>query len=246
MSLLKQITRLGVAMLLLVLIACSNGVPTSVVTGSGDVTTQTFEVANFSRLNFSTLGSLDIVTGERETLTVSAQPNIIEHLEASVSGSTLEIRSERNVSLIPTQDVRWTLTVRTLEQIDISGAGSVNAPELSGDGVTVNLSGAGDIDLEGIDANRLDVEITGLGNIDILGGRADEVRVTLTGAGSYDATEVQTQRATVTVSGTGSATVRVSEALEATISGVGNVRYIGSPQVTENVSGIGSIEQIGR
>lgn len=248
MSTIQRLMRVTIGVLLLLAVAagCTNGLPTSVVTGSGTVTEQTFEIGNFSRLAFSAPGSLTIVKGERPSLVVSAQPNILENLEADVSGDTLQLRSARNVSLLPTADVRWMLTVVDLTQIDISGAGNVSAPTLTGDNVRLNLSGAGDVTLEGVDADRLLVEISGLGNINIQGGRADTLELTLTGAGGFDGTEVQTRTSEVSISGSGNARVRVSDTLDVNISGLGNVRYIGSPQISENISGLGAVEQIGR
>jgi hypothetical protein len=72
-----------------------------------------------------------------------------------------------------------------------------------------------------------------------------ELQVDMSGAGNVEAGELESQTAVITMSGLGSATVWVTEALDATLSAAGNLSYYGSPSVSENVSGIGKIESLG-
>jgi hypothetical protein len=87
--------------------------------------------------------------------------------------------------------------------------------------------------------------MSGLGNLSINGGTVDNLEVSMSGGGDFDAEDMQVTEARVDISGLGSATIRVSDRLDAEISGGGSVRYYGDPTVNEEVSGLGNIERLG-
>jgi hypothetical protein len=195
--------------------------------GSGVVINETRQVSNFDELAFTGIGTLYITMGDEELLEIEAEDNILPHIVTRVRGERLEIGfdndSWENV-IRPTEPIRYFVTVRTLEQVD--------------------LSGLGDVQLDGIEADRLVLTLSGAGRVKASGDVAAQ-EINVTGAGSYDGADLRSERIDVNLSGAGSATVWAMDFLNVNISGLGNVRYYGDPEIRETVTGLGNLESLG-
>ena len=228
------------------LVAGAGCVGIKTVAGSGKAVTETREVSDFRSVELATLGTLYIEVGEREALRVEADDNLLPYLETEVRGDTLKITSRDMVGLLPKEPIYYYLTVRALDEIVLSGLGSIEVPDpVETPALAVRISGGGSIELEDLRAESLDVDLTGLGDLYVDEGVVEAQDVLISGGGNYRARGLDSEEATVRLTGLGSATVRVSETLDVTISGGGSVRYVGSPAVTQNVSGLGRVERIG-
>ena len=168
------------------------------------------------------IGNVTLRQTGKEALKVEADDNILPVLTSKVVKGVLEISVEDRTNLKPKTPIRYTVEVKSLNGLTLSGAGNIKAEDVQTSKLAVTASGAGNVSVK---------------------GRADDLAVTVSGSGNMNGEALQTKQATVTLSGVGNAVVRVSDALEATISGVGSVQYIGSPQVRKSVSGVGSIRQ---
>jgi hypothetical protein len=217
------------------------------VTGSGTLVEETREVSGFTgvELALATLGNLHIEVGEEEALRIEAEDNLMRYIDTEVRGDTLHIESPKNVVLIPKSRVDLYLTVKELDTIGVSGAASVDTPDLEATRFAVTISGAGDVDVDGLEADSLEVDISGAGDVYIEEGAVEEQEIIVSGGGNYQARGLESAEADIRLSGVGSATVRVRDRLKVKISGAGQVRYVGNPTVEEDISGVGSIEQIG-
>ena len=214
------------------------------VRGSGIVGAENREVSGFSRVTLADIGTLIVEQGEEEGLRIEAEENLVPYLETEVTGGRLTIRTRRGTNLFPTEIVQYYLYVRDLEEITVSGSGKAEAPGLLVSDLSVVVSGSGDAVLLNLVADQLTVRLAGSGDVTVTGEVMDQV-VNVGGSGTYLARDMASEDALVEVSGSGSATVQVSQRLQATVSGSGSVRYLGSPEVDESVSGSGSIRQIG-
>jgi hypothetical protein len=155
-----------------------------------------------------------------ESLSVTAEDNILPLITTTVSGQTLRIGGPSGVIVRPTRGVTYALTVKDLKDLTLSGAGNITVNGIQTDTLRVVLSGAGKLTIS---------------------GTAPRQEVTLSGAGAYEADNLASNTASVTVSGTGSARVKVRDTLDATVSGVGSIVYLGDPAVTQHVTGAGSV-----
>lgn len=195
--------------------------------GSGQLVTETRAVSGFDSVTFSSFGELTIQPGERESLTIEAEDDILPHILTEVRGGTLHIGFDEpgaRVSRYPTRPIRLTLTVVRLEALELSGAGSVVVRDLASEALRAKLSGAGSLGAS---------------------GTTDRLEVIVSGFGSFNGADLQSETADVTLSGAGGATVWATARLNATISGVGSVAYYGQPVVTKTVSGLGTVRQAG-
>jgi Putative auto-transporter adhesin, head GIN domain len=229
------------ALAALVLTACEVHMgPVDVVRGSGNVKSESRDVHDFDRVGVSGTGTLTITQGSTESLTIHAEDNLLPLLHSDIEGGMLRL-GPRNVSIGPTQPIRYDLTVKQLKGVELSGAAAAEAASLQSDQLALRISGAGKTHIGRVTASSMTVDISGSGEVDVDGGEVPRQTITISGAGDYRAPALASQQATVNVSGAGSCAVRVSEHLSAKISGAGQVSYAGSPTVDQEVSGAGKV-----
>ena len=210
--------------------------------GSGNVVSERRDVGDFDAVTLSGVGNLHIAQTGSESLTIEAEDNILPLLTTEVHGRRLVFGSEPRARFSPTKPIRYTLTVKDLRDIRISGAGNVEVAALGTPSLRLELSGAGNMTVTGLAADSLELTLSGAGNATCAGEARDQ-EARISGAGSYNAEDLTSMTASVTISGTGSAHLRVSERLDARVSGVGSITYRGNPSVRKSVSGVGRISQ---
>lgn len=221
-----MITKIGLLFVLVLAsltAACEGQVGSlKIVKGSGNVVIEARDVSDFTAVSLQGIGDLFVDQTGSESLTITADDNLLPYIEARVSGDTLIISIERNTTFSDVAELTYRVTVAELDSLELDGLGKITADNLNGEVLTVNLDGAGDITVS---------------------GEVDRQTVEVNGAGGYNAADLQSQEAKVTHNGAGLAVVQVSDQLDATINGLGKVEYIGDPQVTKEVSGLGSVQQ---
>jgi hypothetical protein len=225
--------------LILVLLSACN-----VVSGSGNVVTETRDVSDFNQVALSGQGELILTQGEGEALVIEAEDNLIPVLETEVRGDTLHIGTKNNTTLRPTQPIRFYLTMDEISGLDVSGSGNISADSIIADPLTLDVSGSGDIKIDSLDAETLDVDISGSGNVDVTGRARDQV-INVSGSGNYQAADLDSESVDVEVNGSGEATVWARETLDAEANGSGSVNYYGSPAVNQRINGSGEVNNLG-
>jgi hypothetical protein len=192
------------------------------IEGSGKVVTESRPVSGFSAVSLDGSGHLVIEKGGTESLSVTSDDNLLPYIETRVSGRTLTLGQRDGVNVSPSKDIEFRLTVKDLDDIEISGSGAADGKGLQGERMKVGVSGSGEISLDGA-VNDLDISISG--------------------SGSYRGRSMTSKRAKVDISGSGNALLAVSEKLDASVSGSGSIEYIGDPQVHQDISGSGSVQK---
>jgi hypothetical protein len=200
------------------------------------------DVRDFQEVSLEGLGTLIIEQGETESLTIEAEPRVLQRIATEVRNGRLTIRPDR--SFETRESITYFLTIKELTGIELAGAGRVEAAQLSADQLRVNASGAGAVVVDSLSANTLD--LTASGNVQTeLAGTVDSQTVEVSDAATYAAADLSSRLASVTASGASQVTVNVSENLDARVSGAARIEYIGDPAVTEDVSAAGSIRNVG-
>jgi putative autotransporter adhesin-like protein len=232
---------------LALLAALFTGCLANVVIGSGRVTTENRTVSNFDGISLSGIGDVTITQGDTEALTVEAEDNLMPYLKTEVRNGTLAIfvdNGNGRTAVSPTKPVRFNLSVKNLNSIDLSGAGGVKSASLKSDHLTIRISGAGSVNLDHLAATDVTSTLTGAGNVKVVGQVTSQAAV-LSGIGGYVAGDLSSQTARIDITGAGSASVWVRDSLDITISGAGSVNYYGSPRLRQTISGVGSITHLG-
>lgn len=230
--------------LLLILVALLTGC--SFVRGSGVTVTETREVSNFDRVELKSIGELTIIQGEPETLTIEAESNIVRRVKTDVWGGTLTIEFTGGVlgDVIPTEPIRYELTMKDISGIKLSGAGRIYSASIATRYLDLDVSGVGDVIIDDLEAEDLEVDLSGAGTID-LAGKVDDQDVKLRSVGNYSGGGLESYHAQIALSGAGTATLWVTEELDVEISGVGSVDYYGDPVVSQDISGLGRLNHLG-
>ncbi|WP_181783820.1 GIN domain-containing protein [Pseudonocardia pini] len=207
----------GVLALLLVG-ACGSG-----VAASGTVKTEDRGLQGFDSVEFAAAGTLTIEQTGTDSVRISADEAYLPSLTSEVNGRTLRLGVRPGTSIDGGGDIRYTVTVASLTDLEVSGAGEVT--------------------VSGVDTPELAVVQSGAGRITVT-GRTTSSRVELSGTGAYDGRGLAAENVDVSVSGAGSAELTATATLNAQVSGVGDVGYLGDPTVTQEVSGVGEIKKL--
>ena len=200
------------------------------------------DVQDFQEVALEGVGTLVIAQGDTESLSIEAEPRVLRRIETEVRNGRLTIRPDR--SFETRERITYSLAVRQLTGIELSGAGRIEAGQLSADHLRLTGSGAGAVTIGNLTATAL--EVTASGNMQSqLAGVVDSQLVTLSDAASYAAPNLTSRVASVTASGASQATINVSESLDARVSGASRVEYVGDPAVTQDISAAGSLSKVG-
>lgn len=215
------------------------------VEGSGEVTTDTRVIATFDRIVLAGEGQVLFGSGSDGEIEIETDDNLVSHIEADVSGDTLTIGTRSGVDIDPTQGVTYRLGCPELTAASLRGAGTIDLNRCATTaGLELELTGAGTIVAPELDVSSLRAVLSGAGNIEAE-GRADRLEVVVSGAGNFDGADLQATDGGVESTGAGQTWLWVTDTLDARLTGVGNIRYYGEPTVTTTVTGVGAIEALG-
>ncbi len=231
------------AVLALLLSGCTGN-----VVGSGHVITENRSVSEFDALVLSGVGEVTITQGETEALTVQAEDNLMPLIKTEVKNRVLTIGLANDYGrthMVPTRPIRFNLSVKNLNDIELSGAGHIQSAMLKSDRFSIRLNGVGSIVLDRLEATDIESSVSGAGRLEI-GGQVVNQAAKLAGLGSYQARNLNSQTAQVTVSGAGDVTLAAKDNLDVTITGAGAVHYYGSPRLSRHITGAGVVDSLGK
>jgi hypothetical protein len=212
------------------------------ISGSGVIVSETRAVADFDAVSVGGSGILRISQGDRESLEVRVDDNMLPYLRTEVSGGELKIWWERG-NLRFSKRPEFILEVKQLEDLSLSGSLHAEMERLSAGEFAAQISGSGKIHLGELEAREVRFRVSGSGDILIDGGRAESLEVRISGSGNARMQSFQANDVELSISGSGNAEVQALERLDASVSGSGNVTYFGSPAVNSSVSGSGRIRK---
>jgi hypothetical protein len=192
----------------------------SVTRGSGQLATESQPVSGFTKVELSGTGELTIEKTGTESLTISAEDNILPRLTSKVSGDTLILATKPNTTIVTTKPITYSLTVKDLTGLALSGSGNIRIQNLTTTALSIQISGSGTITANGT-ANDQDLEISG--------------------SGRYIADGMTSKTVKARISGSGTASVAAMDVLDVKISGSGTLTYSGDPQITQEISGSGKL-----
>jgi hypothetical protein len=157
------------------------------VTGSGNVVTESRPVSGFSAVAVGGNAELFIEQTGTESLTVTTDDNLLRYLSVEVRNGTLDLTTtDPFTQLRPTKGVVYKLTVRRLNDLAVSGRGSVHVDNVDADRLDISISGAGRVAAQGsasdLHSNRARVNISGAGHAVV--APHDELDARISGAGT--------------------------------------------------------------
>lgn len=209
------------------------------VTGSGNIVTETRSVSGFDSVHISGVGEMTLTQGDRESLTIEADDNVLPLIRSEISNGQLRIGPD-NVSIRSATPIRYRLAFKQLRALHLSGAVRVQADNIKTDRLALRISGSGAVSIPALETRSLSSQISGSGRTTVA-GHADKQEIRISGSGDHRARDLRSTQAEVNISGSGNASLWVDEILNAHISGSGKVEYRGAAAVESHVSGSGRI-----
>ena len=199
---------------LLLLAACS------ITRGSGQLATESRAVSGFSKIDLSGGGELAIQKTGTESLSISAEDNLLPRLTSEVSNDTLILGTKPNTTILPQQPITYTVNVKDLTGVAVSGSGNIRVPDLTTTALSISISGSGTITVN---------------------GTVDDQDLEISGSGGYEAAQLTSKTVKADISGSGTANILATNVLDVEISGSGTVTYSGNPQIKQEISGSGKL-----
>ena len=223
------------------LLVCACGL--RAVRGSGKLITESRDVSDFERVSLTGSGEVILIQGEEESLTVETDDNVMRYVTSEVTGGTLTLGTESG-KLISATRLRFTLGVKDLAGLRVSGSGNITAERVDTDRLQVQVSGSGDVRIDALTADEVTVRITGSGDVE-LAGQVTGQDVTISGSGKYRGGDLRSETVALKISGSGNATLWVTESLDARLTGSGSASYYGNPTTDVSGSGSGKVKGLG-
>ena len=214
------------------------------IVGSGNVTTTTRAVTGFNGIDLSLPGDVKIVQGSTEGVTIETDDNIAPLIETVVERGRLRIRLQNKIGSIHSKQMRVTVNARTLEQLEVSGSGTITADKLQGQQLRTSIAGSGDMRFGELDFNKLSISIAGSGDF-VASGKAASLDASIAGSGDIQVQGLSSDNVKISIAGSGSANVTARTNLKISIAGSGDVSFIGDPEVSKTIVGSGSVRRIG-
>jgi hypothetical protein len=190
------------------------------VRGSGHVVTVSRHVGSFDAIVASGASTVVVARTGAEGVELTAEDNLLPHLETEVRGGVLYLGVAEGVSLSPRRDIVFHVQSYEVVEVDASGAVSMEVDVGWVPQLWLTLSGASHV---------------------LAWGEADQQDVSVSGASRYDALDLRTRWTRADVSGASLADVWARESLDVLASGASHVRFRGSPEVRAEVSGASTV-----
>jgi hypothetical protein len=203
--------------------------------------------------------SAEITQSNSYSIKITADENIMEHIQVSKTGETLSISIKPGI-LIQAVTLKADITMPELHELRFSGATHGIATGFSSPhNLTLTLSGASSLDPD-ISAGHAEISLSGASNLKgtltasgdakliisgastvELTGSAEDLEIGEgAGASHLDLSTFPVTNANVNLSGGSSATIKLDGRLDADISGASHLYYIGEPTMGNIVTSGGS------
>lgn len=210
------------------------------VVGNGQMTRQSREVSSFKGIHSGGILKVYLTQGAQK-LELEGESNLLDLVETAVEGGHLLLKMKPGVTFNTKSEVKVHISTPELEEIELSGAGSVTTDSVfKSNDLVIVLSGVGEMDMN-LESQHVVTNLVGSGKI-LLRGKTARLEATCSGAGQIEAQDLEAGEVEATCSGVGSVKVFPVQSLNATVGGVGNIYYRGDPaSIKTKEGGIGKI-----
>ncbi len=233
------------AAVLILLASCGFPIRYTEVRGSVNIINETRPVSRFDAIEMNGIGNVVIRQGDKESLQITTDDNLTEYIQSSVNNKTLKLEIQEGVHLVPSDPITYLVTVKSLNRIQIDGAGKIEVSPFTVGNLKISINGDGILNFEDVFADVLAVDVSGLGEINAA-GEVNTLHVDLSGSGKIQVAELRARMGTFDVSGSGDISAWVTDVLTLDISGSGMMDYYGSPVVNAAISGSGNVRALGQ
>jgi len=237
-----------IAIPFLLLTVCAAGVSAqerTTIEPSGNIITKDVSVKSFDAIEAEGLYELILSQGDKESVKIEADDNLMDLFSVTSDGSSLLINmpklKDKNINFKNKKDdkklrLKVYVTFKKLKSLDIGVIGNVRSETMvKADAFNLESKNVGNVDLQ-LTTDKLTVKNKGVGNI-TLRGNAKDADVTNAGVGQFDGSDLVVQTMHINNSGVGSADVNVEKDITIKQSFLGKVNNKGNAK-THKMEGV--------
>ena len=200
------------------------------IEGSGNVITKEIPVKSFEELNASGVFNLLLSQGDKESLKIEADDNLMDLFIIENEGSTLKIKMKKNSNFNSKKQLKVYVTFKTLKSMDLGMVGGTSSDEkLKFADLKLKNQSVGSVSLN-MTLQTLNMENQSVGSVK-LEGSAENAIVKNNSVGSINAGNFVVQKMDIENNGVGSATVNAEKELKYSDSFLGKVSNKGNATV---------------
>ena len=214
--------------------------------GTGTAIEKSFNVSDFKGIDVSGGFDVILVQGNTESLILTAQENLFEHIMVKVDNGTLKIYTRNNIWA--TKPMKARITFKSIANLEVSGGGDVTGEtSLNVEALDVNISGGGDFSSV-VNSEELNYRISGGGDTEIK-GKTKDYHIDVSGGGDiksevnssiiscriagggdlYLRNEYKASEADIDINGGGNMDLKINaERLECSVTGGGDALLSGN------------------
>lgn len=210
---------------------------------SGTVATKEIAACGVVSVQLSGSGLL-IVTQDNnhnEGLIIEADEAIMPYIDVQIQNSELIIKIKENVSFRLTNQIIYRVNSKSIKNINVAGAITVEMPNINTKKLSIQASGCSQIS-GAINVEKLSIDTSGTCTI-VLSGKADVQTIKSSGSGKFDGQNLEGQKINVDGSGAVSLHCNASDSITGNISGSGSLVYSKNPSMHVSTSGIASVKK---
>lgn len=243
---------------LMIFVACG----TEGIDGNGKVIIENRDITGFTGINVSEGISVEVEIGEKETVRVETDENLIEILRTEKKGDVLNVYLDKNVGKSFALKVYvMTKSIKELKassagriaitnpiegdqfKFNASSAGHIELRSVSGKTCNINTSSAGVVAFKAITAETADIDASSSGRIEVSSGTVSDVSLEASSGGNIKLTNVKATTCNANASSSGFISIEVSDKLKAKASSGGEIKYKGDCKVDVDVSSGGKVNK---
>lgn len=209
-----------------------------------NVTNKQFDVKDFTAIELSGADELTIYPGDSFKVTATGTEKDMENVGVVVENGVLKLSHQRNEKICifcSIKSVKYAVYAPEINNLSISGAGSVVADNLNAQKLNLSLSDSSKATITAYSKQVL-AKLTGSSRVK-LKGVMDSVNIDGSGVSSIKATEAKITNAFLNLSGSNDAYFGSLDKLVVKASGSSRVWYQSVKDLTQNLSGASSVKQ---
>ena len=204
------------------------------IVGSGNLVTKEIPIQSFSELSAHGVYHLYLSQGDKESVRIEAEDNLIDLFTVENKGSSLEIGMKKNVNIDTKKKMSVYVTFKSLRSMYLSMVGGTSSEEqLKFSDLKFTNQSVGTVNLN-MTMQNLNLENGSVGALK-LKGSADNAVIKSNSVGSIQAADFVVQKMDIDNSGVGSATVNAEKELKMSDSFLGKVNNKGNATVKRKV-----------
>ena len=191
------------------------------VKGSGNISTETRDIRDFSGVDVSGVFQVEITAQKDFGVEIEADDNLLSLIKTEVRGGVLRIEAKERLSSEHGLKIR------------------ISAPDID----SIDASGVAKVTLAGVKNNELRIDTSGASKVNIDGETAN-LTIEVSGASSINAENLKAENANVDASGASHVSVFATAELKSDASGASKIVYSGGPKnVEKRSSGASSVRE---